>query len=123
MNGIGDACQYQFKWFSYSDLLASQQYFIQVTAGSNVAVRFSLNGYKGDPYSQPPTSQPISCITKAPLGPATVIDRFAPDPFYSAMLDVYQTTWRTQSSWKFTCRRLTLYLNDGTTHSLDYYFK
>lgn len=114
--------QYQFKWFGYSDLLTSPQYFVSATAGSNVAVRFTLGGNKGDPYSQPPTSQPISCTTKAPLGAVTVIDRFAPDPYYSPHYDFYQTTWRTPASWKNTCRRLTLYFKDGSTQSLDYRF-
>ena len=114
---------YQFSWYSYSDLLSSQQYFNQVTAGSNVAIRFSLGGFQGYPYSQPPTSQPISCTTKTPLGPATPADVFAPDPYYSSLYDFYQTTWRTQLSWKNTCRRLTLYFKDGSTRSLDYMFK
>ena len=115
--------RYQFKFFDYSDLLSNPQYFIQATAGSNVAVRFSLSGFQGDPYSQAPTSQQISCTTKAPIGGAQIIDRFAPDPYYSSLYDFYQTTWRTQASWKFTCRRLTLYLKDGSTRSLDFFFK
>ena len=128
-NGGTDSCMgtvtvlYQFAFFGFSDLLSNPQYFNQTTAGSNVAVRFSLGGFQGDPYSQPPTSHPISCATKAQIGPATVIDRFAPDPFYSSLYDFYQTTWRTQTSWRFTCRRLTLYFKDGTTQSLDFYFK
>jgi hypothetical protein len=52
-----------------------------------------------------------------------VINRYAPDPYYSSMFDFYQTTWKTQASWKFTCRRLTLHLNDGTTKTLNFYFK
>ena len=115
--------KYQFKWYSYSDLLSSQQYFNQVTAGSIVAVRFSLNGFQGYPYSQAPTSQPIICTTKASLGPATPADVYAPDPYYSSLYDFYQTTWGTQLAWKNTCRRLTLYFKDGSTQTLDYYFK
>jgi hypothetical protein len=114
---------YSFKWVSYSSLLLNEQALNQVTAGSDVPIRFSLNGYKGDPYSSPPTSQQISCSTFAPIGAATVINRYAPDPYYSSLYDFYQTTWRTQTSWKFTCRRLTLYLTDGTTRSLNFYFK
>ena len=116
--------KYRFDWVASSMFSGfTEQGLNQVTAGSNVALRFTLYGYKGDPYSQPPTSQPISCSTFAPTGPATVINRFAPDPYYSSLYDFYQTTWQTQSSWKFTCRQLTLYLNDGTTRSLKFYFK
>lgn len=127
--GASDSCTgmvtvlYQFKFFTYSDLLSNPQYFIQETAGANLAIRFSLSGFKGDPYSQPPTSHQISCSTKVQTGPATVIDRFAPDPYYSSSFDFYQTTWRTQTNWRFTCRRLTLYFKDGTTQTLDFYFK
>ncbi len=114
---------YRFGWFSYSGLLLNEQFLNQVTAGSDVPIRFTLYGNKGNPYSAPPTSEPISCSTFAPTGAATVINRYAPDPFYSSLYDFYQTTWRTQSAWKFTCRRLTLHLNDGTTRSLNFYFK
>ncbi len=112
-----------FSWFSYSGLLLNQQALSQVTAGSDVPIRFTLDGNKGNPYSQPPTSQQINCATGAPIGVATVISRPLPDPSYSATFDFYQTTWHTLSAWKFTCRRLTLHLNDGTTKSLDFYFK
>jgi CSLREA domain-containing protein len=115
--------QYRFDWFYYSELLLRENVLNQVTAGSNVPVRFTLYGNKGIPYSQPPTSQQISCSTLAPIGAATTINRFAPDPYYSALYDFYQTTWQTQGAWKFTCRRLTLYLNDGTTKSLNFYFR
>ncbi len=116
--------QYSFSTFSYSGLLLSQQALNQVTAGSNLPVRFTLSGYKGDnPYSQPPTSQQINCSTYAPIGPAQEISRFAPDPYYSSLYDFYQTTWRTQTSWRFTCRRLSLHMNDGTTKTLNFYFK
>ena len=116
--------KYRFDWVAGSMFSGfTEQGLNQVTAGSNVAVRFTLYGYKGDPYSQPPTSVPISCSTFAPTGPATVINRFTPDPYYSSLYDFYQTTWQTQTSWKFTCRQLTLYFNDGTTRSLKFYFK
>jgi uncharacterized repeat protein (TIGR01451 family) len=117
--------KYRFDWVSNGMLGGSftQQGLNQVTAGSNVALRFTLYGYKGDPYSQPPTSQQINCATSAPIGAATTIMRFTPDPFYSSYFDFYQTTWLTQTSWKFTCRQLTLHFNDGTTQSLKFYFK
>lgn len=115
---------YSFRWVQYSDLLFREEVLNQVTAGSNVPLRFSLNGYKGDnPYSQAPTSQQINCSTFAPMGAATVLERFAPDPYYSNLYDFYQTTWKTKTNWRFSCRRLTLYLNDGTTRSLNFYFK
>ncbi len=122
-NTVTYVVPYSFNWFYYSELLLRENVLNQVTAGSNVTIKFSLNGYKGNPYSSPPTSQLISCSTFAPIGPATVINRFAPDPYYSALYDFYQTTWQTQANWKYTCRNLTLYLTDGTTKTLYFYFK
>ncbi len=119
--------KFKFGWVSNSGSgyfgTFTEQGLNQVTAGSDVPVRFTLYGNKGNPYSSPPTSQQINCSTQAPIGAATVINRYAPDPFYSSLYDFYQTTWRTPSNWKFTCRRLTLHLNDGTTRSLNFYFK
>lgn len=122
-NAVVPQQQNQFKWFYYSDLLLRENVLNQVTSGSNVPIRFSLGGYQGDPYSQPPTSVQISCSTLAPIGAEQVIDRFMPDPYYSSLYDFYQTTWRTKTQWKYTCRRLTLYFKDGTTRSLNFYFK
>ncbi len=119
--------KFKFGWVSNSGSgyfgTFTEQGLNQVTAGSDVPVRFTLYGNKGNPYSSPPTSQQINCSTQAPIGAATVINRYMPDPFYSSLYDYYQTTWRTQTAWKFTCRRLTLHLNDGTTRSLNFYFK
>jgi hypothetical protein len=95
----------------------------QVTAGSNIPVKFTLSNYKGYPYSSPPVSQPISCSNFAPTGAPQMIDRLMPDPYYSPMFDYYQTMWRTQADWKFTCRRLTLHLIDGSTKTFDFSFK
>ncbi len=119
--------KFKFSWVSNSGSgyfgTFTEQGLNQVTAGSDVPVRFTLYGNKGNPYSSAPTSQQINCSTQAPIGAATVINRYMPDPFYSSLYDFYQTTWRTQVAWKFTCRRLTLHLNDGTTRSLNFYFK
>lgn len=83
---------FRFSLFYYSDLLLSEQELNLAMAGSEIPIRFSLSGFKGNPYSSPPTSQQISCSTLAPIGPVQVIDRYLPDPAYSSSFDFYQTT-------------------------------
>ena len=114
---------YRFKIFNLSDLLLPNHNPNDATAGSNVAISFSLSGYKGQNiYSSPTVSQRVNCFSGATIGAAQAINRTLPDPFYSANFDFYTTTWKTQAAWAGTCRRLSLFLNDGTTHSLDFRF-
>ena len=115
-----------FLFYYSSQLLGSSQmpYFTDAAAGSDVQVSYSLRGYKGaNPYSQPPTSQRIDCFTKSPTGAATPIQTYSGDPFYNPLYDFYTTIWQTPVSYAGTCRRLTLYFNDGTTQSQDFRFR
>lgn len=117
---------YDFRFYLDGRLLppGTPQYFLRATAGSDVQIRFSLNGFQGsNPYSMPPVSQQISCVTKAPIGSPTPIQRYLNDPFYNSFYDYYTTIWRTSPSWAGTCRRITLFLDDGTSHSLEYQFR
>jgi len=105
-------------------LLLSNNQLNQVNAGSIVPVNFTLGGFQGaNVYSSPPASQRINCLTKAPIGAIQPINRTLPDPQFIAMFNFYTTTWLTEAQWAGTCRRLTLSLNDGTTHYLDFYFQ
>ncbi len=129
-NGGTDSCNatvtvlYRFRFFEFSDLLSHPMYFMEANAGSDLHSRFSLSGFKGNnPYaSPPPVSQRINCLNKNPIGAAQTIQRYPGDPFYNATFDFYQTTWRTDLNWAGTCRRLTLFLNDGTMQTLDFRF-
>lgn len=127
-DGIGDACENpspnRNRLFNFSSLLRQSSYFIEVDAGSSVAVSFSLNGFEGlDIYTAPPTSQQISCFDKSPLGQLQPIQIFPPDVTYNSTFDLYITTWRTEAEWAGTCRRLILMLKDGTTKTMDYRFR
>jgi hypothetical protein len=42
---------------------------------------------------------------------------------YSTTTDQYNYVWKTENSWKNTCRQLTLKLNDGTEHKANFKFK
>jgi hypothetical protein len=120
-----DPLVYDFRIYQESSLLSpGPMYFTEAKAGSDVQVRYSLGGFQGNnPYSSPPVSQQISCVNKAPIGPAQPIQTYPGDPYYNSLYDYYTTIWRTSSTWAGTCRRLTLSFNDGSTRTLDYRFK
>ncbi len=90
----------------------------------DVRIDFSLSGYKGaNLYGSPPVSQRINCISGNPMGAILQIQTRGGAVNYNGTFDFYSTTWRTQSAWRGTCRRLTLSFNDGTTRSLDFRFR
>jgi len=95
-------------------------------AGSGVAVKFSLAGAYGldviaDGY---PRSQTIDCTTSAPVGASEATTTAGGSSlYYDAELDQYVYVWGTQKSWKGTCRRLDVFLKDGTHHYADFKFK
>ena len=121
-----DPLVYNFRPYNESSLLLSPgpMYFTEARAGSDVQVRYSLGGFQGNnPYSQPPVSQQINCFNKAPIGMAQPIQTYPGDPYYNSLYDYYTTIWRTNAAWAGTCRRLTLFFNDGSTQTLDYRFR
>jgi hypothetical protein len=117
---------YGFAWYNSGGLLSYQPpWLITATAGSDVILRFTLYGYKGpNPYSSPPTWQRISCVTKSPLAAAQPAQISGVGTvYYNPTYDFYQTNVKTNAAWVNMCYQATIYLNDGTTHSLDYQFK
>ncbi len=41
---------------------------------------------------------------------------------YDAASDTYTYTWKTDKTWAHSCRRLSVTLVDGTTHTADFTF-
>jgi hypothetical protein len=73
--------------------------FNEMKAGQGAPVKFSLDGDQG--------------LNIFAAGSLT----------YDAASDRYKYTWKTESSWKNTCRQLTLTLRDGTVHTAKFKFK
>ena len=94
-----------------------------VKAGSSVAVKFSLAGNQGlSILAGTPTSTPIDCVTRAPLGSAVPIGFSGRSAVaYSASADTYTLSWKTAKNWT-GCRRLSVTLADGTVHEADFHF-
>jgi beta-glucosidase len=97
--------------------------FNQIKAGSNVPVRFSLGadlGTTGIIAEGYPNSAPVNCSTGAPTGPAIPASSTAGLVWTG---DTYQFDWKTEKSWKGTCRQLVVQLTDASTHTLLFSFK
>jgi uncharacterized repeat protein (TIGR01451 family) len=98
----------------------------KVTAGSGVPIKFSLGGDKGLEIFAPgyPKSQPIACSSSSPTDPIEeTVTAGSSGLIYNADVDQYDYIWKTTKSWKGTCRRFILKLNDGTEKMADFIFK
>jgi hypothetical protein len=95
-------------------------------SGSAVPMKFSLTGNQGLGVlaSGSPTSQQVSCTTKAGIGSPTPTTMAAGTTFsYDPKSDQYSYTWKTDTSWKGTCRVFTATLNDNTQRLAFFNFK
>jgi hypothetical protein len=89
-----------------------------------VLLRFTLGGNFGRDVLAPgsPSWQQFDCASGAPIGASEPADslfglRFVP------ILNEYVDLIRTRPQWRNTCRRLTLTLNDGTSHPALFRFR
>ena len=95
-------------------------------AGNSVPVKFSLAGDQGldfivDGY---PQSQEIDCETGDPIGDSEATATAGGSNLtYDAKAEQYIYVWQTDKAWKGSCRRLDLFLKDGTHHYADFGFK
>jgi uncharacterized protein len=92
-----------------------------VKAGSNVPLRFSLNGFQGMDIFLPgyPQMVPLDCTTGAPLSagmPASGALRYDPDE------DQYVYNWKTEKNWSNTCRMVVFRLNDTSVRTAYFSF-
>lgn len=97
-----------------------------VTAGKAIPVKFSLSGDKGLNIfaANSPSSLTINCDSSAPQDDIEeTVNAGGSSLSYTALTDQYNYVWKTQSSWKNTCRQLVLKLNDGTEHRANFKFK
>jgi hypothetical protein len=94
--------------------------------GAAVPVKFSLGGDQGMAIlaSGSPSSRQISCDNGATVDPIeTTTNAVASGLTYHAGSGTYTYVWKTDKNWAATCRRLTVRLIDGTTHTADFSFK
>jgi len=97
-----------------------------VNAGRAVPVKFSLSGNKGLGIFavNSPASQQITCDSSAPISNLEeTVTAGGSSLSYNAPSDQYNYTWKTESAWAGTCRKLAVKLNDGSTHTALFKFK
>ena len=95
-------------------------------AGSAIPVKFSLGGDQGLAIFATgyPASSTIPCDASEP---GTVIEETvaagSSSLSYNATADQYNYVWKTDRSWRGTCRMLVVRFNDGTGHLAKFRFK
>ena len=96
----------------------------QVKAGQPIPVRFSLAGNEGLKIfgAGSPASKKVGSCAPSGLGGATPIRMGAGGLSYDKATDRYEFVWQTETSWKNTCRQLSVTLVDGTTRKALFRF-
>ncbi len=100
--------------------------FNEMKAGQAAPVKFSLGGNQGLNIfaAGSPSSVQISCNSGDPVAPVEETETAGQSSLsYDSTTDRYKYTWKTESSWKNTCRQLTVTLRDGTVHTAKFKFK
>jgi len=100
--------------------------FNEMKAGQAAPVKFSLGGNQGLNIfaAGSPSSIQINCSNSDPIAPVEETETAGQSSLsYDAASDRYKYTWKTESSWKNTCRQLTVTLRDGTVHTAKFKFK
>jgi len=98
----------------------------EMKAGQAAPVKFSLGGNQGLNIfaAGSPSSTQISCSSGDPIAPVEETETAGSSSLsYDSATDRYKYTWKTESSWKNTCRLLTVTLRDGTVHTAKFKFK
>lgn len=98
----------------------------EMKAGAAAPVKFSLGGNQGLNIfaAGSPSSVQVNCNTNDPISEVEETETAGNSSLsYDASSDRYKYTWKTESSWKNTCRQLTVTLRDGTVHVAKFKFK
>jgi hypothetical protein len=95
--------------------------FTPRTAGATAPLKFGLGGNYGLNVlaSGSPTSQQVSCTTAAAIG---AVAATAGTLTYDTTSQQYTYSWKTDKTWKGTCRQFTLKLDDGKAYPVLFSF-
>jgi hypothetical protein len=120
-------CSYRvvYDWTGFLDPVTSGPEYNRVDAGEVVPVMWSLNGNRGLGVlsGTPATIASSGCNGQRNDVSWTLPASWAAGLEYYAQFDLYLWPFRTQSSWRNTCRQLTVTLNDGTSHTAIFRFR
>ncbi|HEX8560198.1 MAG TPA: PxKF domain-containing protein [Pyrinomonadaceae bacterium] len=116
----------RYNFTGFFSPVANLPTFNSVKAGQSIPVKFSLGGDKGLNIFAAgyPASGVIACGSS---NDANVIDETqtagGSGLQYDAATNTYTYVWKTEKTWKDTCRQLVIQLNDGTFHRANFQFK
>jgi hypothetical protein len=120
-------CTYRviYDFTGFLDPVTSGPEYNRVDAGEIVPVMWSLNGDRGLGIlaGTPTTVSSSGCNGQRNDVAWTLPASWTAGLEYYAQYDIYLWPFRTQSSWRNTCRQLTVMLNDGTTHTAVFRFR
>ncbi len=95
-------------------------------AGQAIPLKFALGGYQGMNIFAPgyPASAQIPCTSNEPGDDIEeTVNPGGSSLTFDAASQRYSYTWKTEKSWKGTCRMLVVRLSDGTDHFAKFKFK
>jgi hypothetical protein len=97
----------------------------RANAGQAIPIKFSLGGNQELDIlaTGSPTSRSVACGGTAIDDVEVALTAGNSSLQYDASTDVYTYVWKTEKSWKSSCRELTVQLKDGTTHTARFQFK
>ncbi|REJ75567.1 MAG: hypothetical protein DWQ47_08845 [Acidobacteria bacterium] len=112
-----------YEWGGFKRPIREDRYNL-ARARRAMPVKFSLNGFQGmDIFAEgSPSSQRIRCFSRTPVGDPEPVQMNRSGLKYNERRDFYRFVWKTKRNWKFSCRRLSVALNDGSVHSADFIF-
>jgi hypothetical protein len=94
-------------------------------AGSSIPVKFSLGGDKGLNIFAAgyPKFQTVACDALPTDAIEETTSAGGSSLSYDPATDQYTYVWKTEKSWKGSCRQLVLVFNDAEQHSANFTFK
>ena len=120
-------CTYRviYDWTGFLDPVTSGPRYNRVDAGEIVPIMWSLAGDRGLGVlaGTPTTITSSDCNGQREDVSWTLPASWTTELTYWSQYDVYVWPFRTQASWRNTCRRLAVALDDGTEHTAVFRFK
>jgi hypothetical protein len=113
-----------YSWSGFFQPIDNNGVFNVVNAGRTIPVKFSLGGDQGLAIlaAGSPSSTVVACPASATVDTLEETTTATSGLRYDASANQYIYNWKTLTSYAGTCRRLTVTLVDGTTHTALFKF-
>ncbi|MFN2538705.1 MAG: PxKF domain-containing protein [Mycobacteriales bacterium] len=109
-----------YTWTGFFDPVANEPAINTIQAGSSIPVKFSLGHDAGLNVmaTGSPTSRTVACNGETGSGqPEPATSAGSSGLSYDSKTETYTYVCKTSKAWAGSCRRFTLSLNDGNSHS------